>query len=435
MGMNGTQMKSDDKEHPVADPPGVAAVDRIVLFSQHAVTALLGIFIFFTPIPHTTAIKEICFYSALVITLVLVLSGKMRWSFRSPLAVPFALYAIWAFIGLFFALDKANSIHDFYAHLIKYLILYYLLIHFYNTRGRLVGLSWIIVLSITSFSVLGATYYYGIKGFHLMEDRIDFLEMEINIIGFPTLFGILLALTLYGWQKRNVLKALLLISIAGIGFVTLLTRSLGTLLGLIFSLATLFPRRKLIVSAIGCLMALLILILPVKARLTPDAVYNKLRTEDRVNIWSTYYELFKDYPIMGIGFGQAMWQDKALWDRYASRLPANMQTINQDPGNILVSNLVRLGVVGLGLYLYILFAIGKMGWALIRRGRDDFIKDFSLCTTAAFIAYFVKGMFEPGLAHVPALVAFTILAMMTSLWRMQGESPVPDGAKVTRETA
>jgi O-antigen ligase len=432
--MNGTQMKSDDKEHPIAGPPGAATDDRIVLYSQHAVTVLLGIFIFFTPIPHTTAIKEICFYSALVITLVLILLGKMRWSFRSPLAVPFALYVIWAFIGLFFALDKANSIHDFYAHLIKYLILYYLLIHFYNTRDRLLALSWIVVASITAFSFGGALYYYGFRGFSLLYHRIDFLEMEINIIGFPTLFGILLALTLYGWQKRNELKVLLLFSVASIGFVTLLTRSLGTLLGLIFSLATLFPRRKLIVSAIGCLMALMILILPVKARLTPDAVYNKLRTEDRVNIWSTYYEMFKDYPIMGIGFGQAMWQDKVLWDRYASRLPANMQTINQDPGNILVSNLVRLGIVGLCLYINVLFALGKMSWALIRRGRDDFIKDFSFCTTAAFIAYFVKGMFEPGLAHVPALVAFTILAMMTSLWRMQGESPAPDGEEL-RETA
>jgi hypothetical protein len=62
---------------------------------------LMGIFLFFTPFSHTTAIKEICFYLSVFIVLILICFNKINFSFKSPLTLPFALFTIWAFIGLF----------------------------------------------------------------------------------------------------------------------------------------------------------------------------------------------------------------------------------------------------------------------------------------------------------------------------------------------
>ncbi len=87
------------------------------------IPALMGLFIFLNPFPHTTAIKEICFYSSVVMILILACFRKLDFSFRSPLTIPFLLFALWAFIGLFFALDvvviKGNlfrQIHCVFIH-------------------------------------------------------------------------------------------------------------------------------------------------------------------------------------------------------------------------------------------------------------------------------------------------------------------------------
>ena len=110
-----------------------------------SVPVLMGIFLFFNPFSHTTAIKEICFYLSVFIVLILICFKKIDFSFKSPLTLPFVLFTTWAFIGLFFALYKENSIHDFYSHLLKYIAIYYIIINFFNSGKRLILLSWIMI--------------------------------------------------------------------------------------------------------------------------------------------------------------------------------------------------------------------------------------------------------------------------------------------------
>ena len=123
---------------------------------------LMGIFIFFNPFPHTTAIKEICYYLSVIIVTILILSKNIDFTFKTPLLLPFGLFILWSFLSIFFAFDKENSIHDFYSHLIRYVILYYILINFFNSEKRLVYLSWVIIISSSIFTVGGLIYYYFI---------------------------------------------------------------------------------------------------------------------------------------------------------------------------------------------------------------------------------------------------------------------------------
>ena len=120
---------------------------------------MMGIFIFFNPFPHTTAIKEICYYLSVIIVTILILSKKIDFTFKTPLLLPFGLFISWAFLSIFFAIDKENSIHDFYSHLMRYVILYYILINFFNSEKRLIYLSWIIIISSSLFIVGGLFYY------------------------------------------------------------------------------------------------------------------------------------------------------------------------------------------------------------------------------------------------------------------------------------
>ena len=109
---------------------GLTAESKLFEILNQSVIVLMGIFIFFNPFPHTTAIQEISFYLSVAIVLVLVVSKKTEFSLITPLSLPFKFFVFWAFIGIFFALNKKNTINDFYAHLIKYIICYYIIVNF-----------------------------------------------------------------------------------------------------------------------------------------------------------------------------------------------------------------------------------------------------------------------------------------------------------------
>ena len=387
----------------------------------------MGIFLFFNPFSHTTAIKEICFYLSVFIVLILISCKKTDFSFKSPLTLPFALFTAWAFIGLFFALYKENSIHDFYAHLLKYLTVYYIIINFFNSSKRLIIMSWIIIGSATIFSIGGFVYFYLILGNNLSTERMLFQETSINIIGYVSIFAFLLSVHLF--QSSGILykKILLLISITVTSIVTIRSLSLGTLLAMILSLLVLFPKNRKTVFLTFLLLAVVLAITfltfaPTKSRLSANNLQHKLNNGHRIQIWHTYLEIIKDYPISGIGFDMGdMWHDQNLWDKYSARISSKFRTNIMHPHNIFISITVRLGLVGLGLFFYILFVFVRTSWIVIKNGKDDFIKSWGLCITAAFVAWFIKGMFEPALSHVPAIINYTIFAMMTILWKLNSE--------------
>ncbi|MCK4468783.1 MAG: hypothetical protein KAU60_10565 [Desulfobacterales bacterium] len=169
--------------------------EKIFKILNLSVPILMGIFIFFNPFPHTTAIKEICFYSSFFIVLILIYFKKIDFSFKSPLTLPFVLFTAWAFIGLFFALDKGNSIHDFHAHLLKYLVLYYILINSFNSRKQLVGLSWMIIVSATIFSIGEIYYFYFMLGNSFSAKLVTGLtEIPVNWVGFITVTAAIFSL-------------------------------------------------------------------------------------------------------------------------------------------------------------------------------------------------------------------------------------------------
>lgn len=389
-----------------------------------SIPLLMGIFLFFNPFPHTTTIKEICFYLSAFIVLLLLVFKKVDFSFKTPLSIPFALFVLWSFTGLFFALDKPNSIHDFYAHLLEYLLFYYILVNFFNNRKRLVGLIWVTILSAAAFSIWALTYFYFFLG-NDITTRLGsgFTEIPINIIGIVTLFAIILSLQYLREKITIYRKTLLAICLIVTSLATLLTQTIGTLLAIVFSLPILFLKNKKTVVIFIMFLLVAMIFLPVRHRLAMQSIVSKIRNDPRINITYNFIEIIKDYPITGIGFGMQTYDNKDLLNRYNARVPIEyrQETPIAAPHNLLLDVAVRLGLVGLALYLYIIFAFVRMGWKIIKHGRDDFIKSWGLCLMAAFIAVFIQGMFENTHSGPPAIVLYAIFAMMTILWRLNME--------------
>jgi O-antigen ligase len=401
--------------------------EKIFSILTYSVPVLMGIFLFFNPFPHTTAIKEICFYFSVVIVLVLIIFKKIDFSFKSPMTVPFTLFIVWTFIGLFFALDKENSIHDFYAHLLKYIAIYYILINFFNTHKRLVILSWIVIISTTVFSIGAIVYFYLILN-NPLSTRLGtvFLEIHVDLIGFATLFAMILSLYNFHTVTSIYHKSILIVALTVTSMATLLTQSRATLLAAIFAFIVLFLRKKKTMVAFTLIFVIGAGFIPgLKNRLDLDSFFHNAR----IGIWLTSVEVIKFYPVTGIGFGMQTYGNKTFveLEKYNTRVPSQyrQKKIIVSPHNTLIDVAVRTGLVGLILYCFILFSCARMGWMVMRLRDSHAAVDGGMYLLAAFLGVFIQGLFSDGTFGPQVIVLYTIFAMMTILWRISLQNDGP----------
>jgi len=400
---------------------------RLFEILNQSIPFLMGIFIFFSPYPRFTAILEISFYGSVLILLTLIFLKKTTFSLRTPLTVPFLLFVLWCFSGLFFALNKENSINDFYAHLIKYLVIFYMLFNFFNTKEKLIILVWTIIISTAFFSAGIMIYYYLILGKDIsIKLGLNMTELPSNIIGISTLFAILLSFLQLKHEVIGYRKIILAVCISATTVAMLATNARGTILAMIVSLLLLGPKNKKISLFLFLFIALMISIMPVKGRFSPD-IMDQIHRDARVNILYCFGEIVKDYPVVGIGFGMQTYDDQSLLRKYNERVPIKYRqdaTVIAAPHNMLMDIAVRTGVVGLLLFLYIIFAFVHMGWKILKYGKNDFIRNWGYCFIVAFVAIFIQGLFENTLSGTPAIVLFTIWGMMSILWHLDTEANI-----------
>ncbi|MFC1828909.1 O-antigen ligase family protein [Thermodesulfobacteriota bacterium] len=395
---------------------------------NQSVVVLMCALIFINPFPHIQTTHEIAFYFAVFTVLVLVLSKKIKLEFNTPLTTPFILYASWAFIGLFFALDKLDSAHDFYSHLLKYIILYYILINFFSSKNRLILLSWMILISATIFSVVSLFYFYITLGNPLsMRFGQGFPNSATNVMGYTTVFALLLSFHYLKSERRLYPKLFLIISFIFLSAASFLPQSRGTILAAVFAFFIILKRKKTYSLFVGIVIVLIVWS-PLKDRIVNPEYYH-----DRLFLTFFSLEIIKDYPIIGVGYSLDALKNHNLIDpvRYKARLPEKYRSYKYPgtnieyafilPHSMFLNVPVRLGLVGLGLFLYILFAFSKMSWTLTKNGENDFIKSWNLVIFSAFVMFVVKGAFEPIDTHIVEVIYFTIFSMMTILWRLNEE--------------
>ena len=384
-----------------------------------SVPILMGIFIFLNPFPHTTTIKEICFYLSVLVVIFLIYFKKIDFSFKSPLTLPFALFTAWAFIGLFFALDKGNSIHDFRAHLLQYLAIYYILINFFNSRKRLVGLSWVIIISATIFSIGEIYYFYFMLGNSFSTKLLPGLnEIAVNQIGFITVTAAIFSLYYIVTTGTLYVKIISLVCLFPVCALSVLTQARSTALALFLSAILLcFKNKKIMVVCLG-----IILIVAAMTPLGNRFIHINPITDLRLDIDYLNLEIVKDFPIIGIGFGMETYGNEKYinLEEYNKRVPSKYRskTLHNAPHSILFSIAVRTGLVGFALFLYILFMSFKTCWNCIRHGKDDFIRRWGLCVASVLTGVIIIGIFEACSRHFQEVVLYTALAMMTVVWKL-----------------
>ncbi|MCK9273825.1 MAG: O-antigen ligase family protein [Syntrophales bacterium] len=395
--------------------------ERNIEIIKKTIVCLMAAFVFLMPFPHTTAIREICFYISGLLFVGLIIVKQSLFYFRSPFTVTLLLFASWSFLGLFFALNKPNSIEDFYSHLVRYIIFYFILINSFDSKKGFLTIVHTLIASASIFSITCGIYFYAIEE-NPVSSRIDFKEFQINIIGFLTIISFLFSINLLPRYRQWHVRIWLIISIISTAVITLLTQSISTVIALMVSLLILSLNKTKIVLCIGFVIVISLFFFPVKERINPEALERKIQGDDRYKIALTYYEMIKDYPVTGIGYGMQMWYDETLWEKYSQRLPEDKRAVMQDPHNIVVSVAVRTGIVGLILYFYLFIIYGKMVLAVSRSEKNHLGQEWVWTLVASMAVYLVKGMFEPALTNVPIYICYILFALITIVWRLNSSA-------------
>jgi O-antigen ligase len=397
---------------------------------EQTVTVLIGLFVFFTPFPHTTAIKEMTFYLPLAGMLYLAFSKKRVFSWMTPLTMPFAVLAAWCAVGFLFALDRPNTFHDILTHLLKYYAVYFLVVQFYPSQRGFDTLARIIVTSTALFSAGAIVYFYPVLGHSFSErlghsGRFSFFEMSANYMGFVTVFAAMLSANQFFKEDHKALKALLVLCFVSTVTATLLTQTRGAIIALALAIILfgMSNRRGLVLAVLLSVLIASVIFAP--SGLRERFSLKRMQNSERIGIVLMYWEMIKEHPVKGIGFGMELLQNKEFMTPYYERVPE----ADRDPGfhvsphNFYLDVAVRLGVVGLLLYLGIIFAALRMAWLARGSTATSTNKSDSLCLAASFVVFLVQSIFADSSFGAPAIVFYLHLAMITILWKGSREIP------------
>jgi O-antigen ligase len=377
-----------------------------------------GIYVFLNPMP-LPALSEMVFYPCVAALVILLLFKKTDFTLNWPLTWSFALFSIWAIIGLFRALDLTNSLHDIRGHLLEHLIIFYLLVNYFNSKRKLEALSLIIIASMTVFSLGAIVQYYWIEGFPFSQRLgISFLDMSTNNIGFVIISMIPLALNGLHHAGEFRPRLIFLVCIIILCLTALLTQSRASVLGLFIGIIIFSLNNKKFVFLLIAVIIFIALVPGIKDRI----IREDSAKDNRIKINRLTLEIIKEHPVTGIGFGMQIYGNESLVNlkKYNSRLPEEFQQnpIMPSPHNTLLDIAVRTGIIGLVIYLSALLTAVFMLWKTYRVTEDEHFKSWAMCLSACFTASTFVSLFQDTTFGARAIIHFTILAMITILWKL-----------------
>ena len=415
-------------------PPDATNQDKIFLALNILIPVLMGIYIFANPLP-LASLNEICYYLSSAALITLLIFRKTDFTLLTPMTLPFALFSLWAVFGLLFALDLKNSIHDLRGLLLEFLIVFYLLVNFFPSKKHLEILSLLLIAGATVFSVGGWIQCYIIEGYPLTKRMgFSFKEMHTGFIGYITIFAAVLAVRHFHLSKSAVYKTLFgvcfLVNVA----ITILTQTRSSLIGLVAGLVILCFANKKNIALVLVLVALMFLMPGMKDRIEKQGFTKDIRSQ----MYRLSWEVIKDHPIVGIGFGIETYGNKNVisLEKYNNKLPPEYRQHRMFNGQpIIISSThstildiaVRMGIVGLIFFFYILLTAAGMLWIIFKRNKkDEYFRSWAIYLFAGLVSYFLPSIFADTTYGPRVVIFYTILAMITILWNLSRKGqPAP----------
>lgn len=249
------------------------------------------------------------------------------------------------------------------------------------------------IFSIIISSIPMSIYQYYLF-FTQTGMRIGYIARVYSFMGGNGLGGfymvvLLLLITLLFYYKDAVKRILLITMICLIGFNIMITFARASLLatGVAIISFIFFKNRKISVGLLVCIALLFVFtsLAPTISEIYRlDQISSGTGHWARIAIAKDAIEIIKNHPVLGIGLGRYFdyshyWQSSAH-GRFHYYGSAHNDYLQMG---------VYMGIVGLGLFFWFIWAVGKEAISFYKSTEDDFYKSISLSFLAIFTGFLV----------------------------------------------
>ena len=388
--------------------------DKLLKYFDWLIGAFLILFVFWSPISITGAQTAVSF--ALLVWLVRIFLMKKFHLVKNPLNIPIAAFLVAVAIGVIMAVDFKYSLKRYMS--LGWTSIFFLTVNNVKDVTRFKKLVRILILITTIAGAYGIfqhltkiDFFGNVKHLHLP------LARSTGFFDGPATFGnyILLVLPLViglSYYSKTIREKRWL----GLSSLIILTAIifsygrgvwLGLIAGLIF-MAILSSRRlflSIVAGIIVCSMFILILPSSEFSQRVVGTFRSKRPVGDRTEFWEGSLRIVRDYPITGVG-----WEGfRKVYPRYR---PVEARESGCNAHNNFLDVTVDSGLLGLGVFLWFLMTIYKVGFRIFKKLEDGCFKGIAWGFLGSFTAFLIAGLSQYNFGDSEVVMLFYFLLGM-----------------------
>jgi O-antigen ligase len=295
------------------------------------------------------------------------------------------LFVLMSLVSTVFAIDRLNSLKDNKEFFVFLLIPVFLLI--INSKKRLELTLSIVLISAAASALLGIgiSLKEGISLDHRLQGFTSHWMTYSGLLMFPFIY-FFIHLFYEKNKKRKIYIGITLVPIL-VSILLSLTRSMWVGIFVALGIFIVYYKPKILYLALPA-MLIMILVLPgsVKTRVFSIFDPNNATNKDRMYMATVGIEIFKDYPLTGVGPNNV---DK-IYDKYK---PAEAEQSNPHLHNNFLQVLAERGLLAL---ISLLITFVMIFIHLIRKIKNGIgnEKTVAIGTLFVFVGFLVAGLFE-----------------------------------------
>lgn len=266
------------------------------------------------------------------------------------------LYLFHAIISAFLGLDALNSLSTVAKYAIFFWVLYTIFIWLQNKKNIYLLLRSILISSIVIDLTL--LFNFFMNGFALTQ-RIGGIVSNVNNAGYILVFGIISAILLKNWSRKNIYTIPILLNLFGL----LLTGSRSAMLFLatfilMYILQSKRFKLKHIILSIVLFLVSIIVVIGNSGYILSNLLRVNSGTAGRNYFWEASFYIWEDFKWFGIGFGNF----SDISSKYLALTSADSWTISilgelHSSHAMILDSLIQLGAIGFILLLFIIFRV------------------------------------------------------------------------------
>ncbi len=304
-----------------------------------------------------------------------------------PLGMVFSFFVLASILSILFSINPSKSIY-----LLKKLVqigIFFMFLNNLKSTDQIKKLLTIIFLvaGLTGIFACYQSYEAGISLTTRVEGTMSVYITFATLMMVNSLMVLSFLCFDFHWRRDWWLLVVLVITLAGLALS--LTRSAWVGIAIGISVLLFLKNRKLLLIA-PVIVTVLLVFSPDKVRHRAESIFNPSNPTrvSRIDMWKIGINIFKDYPLTGIGFKNL----RQVFDSY--KVKANQKKVGGLHSNFF-QIVIDTGIIGFTAWMliWVLFFV-KCRLIYKRFKSDPFFQAVIAGSVASVAAFLVTGFFE-----------------------------------------